>query len=74
MEVLGEGSPERRHIEGPYLSIDGIGEHEVIIESPGHDDDIVKMDYGHVKKIMSVYKKRFVDVSSQFQRPAGHNI
>ena len=41
---------ERRHIEGPYLSIDGIGHHEVIIESPWHNDNIVKMEQDMWKK------------------------
>ena len=36
-------SDSQRHIAGPYLYMDGIGSHEVIIESPEHDDDIADM-------------------------------
>jgi len=67
MEAFEEGPFEEPHSEGPYLSIDGIGEHEVIIESPWHDDNIIKMDIGHVEKIIKAYRKRFIDVSSQFK-------
>jgi len=68
MEASCGGQQGRRHIDGPYLSIEGVGEHEVIIESPRHDDDLVKMDKSHVEKVMSAYKERFIDVSSQFQK------
>jgi len=54
---------ERRHIEGPYLSIDGRGHHEVIIESPRHNDNIVRMDTGQVEKIIRAYRQRFIDIS-----------
>ena len=67
MEALDEGSFERRYGDGPYLSIDGVGEHEVIIESPRHDDNIVKMKSRHVEKIVTAYRERFIDVSSQFK-------
>ncbi len=64
-EVFGDEGHERRHIEGPYLSIDGAGEHEVIIESPRHDDNLVKMEIGHVEKVIRAYRKRFIDISSE---------
>lgn len=67
MEALGEGSNETRHSEGPYLSIDGVGEHEVIIESPRHDDNIIKMEKNHVEKIIHAYWQRFIYVSGQFK-------
>ena len=58
---------ERRHITGPYLSIDGIGHHEVIIESPWHNDNIVRMDIIHVEKIIRAYRQRFIDISQDHQ-------
>jgi len=68
MEALDEGSPKKRHMEGPYLAIDGVGEHEVIIESPRHDDNIINMETTHIEKIITAYRKRFIDVSSQFKK------
>ena len=64
-EAFEDGYYDKRHIEGPYLSIDGVGEHEVIIESPWHDDNLVKMDVGHVEKIIRAYRERFIDISSE---------
>jgi UDPglucose--hexose-1-phosphate uridylyltransferase len=52
-----------RHTEGPNLSIDGVGEHEVIIESPWHDDNLAKMESARVEKVLSAYRRRFIDVS-----------
>ena len=52
-----------RHITGPFLSIDGVGSHEVIIESPWHNDNLVKMSIGHVEKVIKAYKSRFIDLS-----------
>jgi len=63
-EAFGEGHFDNRHVEGPYFSIDGVGEHEVIIESPEHDDNLVKMDISHVEKIMRAYRERFIDISN----------
>ena len=68
MEAFDEGSHQERHLEGPYMSIDGVGEHEVIIESPRHDDNIIKMKTSHVEKIISAYRERFIEVSSQFEK------
>jgi len=64
-EAFGNGYYDRRHIEGPYLSIDGIGEHEVIIESPWHDDNLAKMDVGHVEKVIRAYRERFINISGE---------
>jgi len=66
MGSLEGGSYKKRHIEGPYLSIDGVGEHEVIIESPLHNDNIAKIDPDHVEKVVTAYKMRFIDVSNKF--------
>jgi UDPglucose--hexose-1-phosphate uridylyltransferase len=68
MESFDEGSHQERHMEGPYLSIDGAGEHEVIIESPRHDDNIIRMKTSHIEKIITAYRRRFIDVSSQFEK------
>jgi len=53
-----------RHIIGPYLSIDGVGNHEVIIESPDHDDNLCNMELYQVERVMQVYRKRFIELST----------
>lgn len=57
------GYKVNRHIDGPYLSIDGIGSHEVIIESPRHNYNLANRDYGHIEKVLHAYRQRFVELS-----------
>jgi UDPglucose--hexose-1-phosphate uridylyltransferase len=54
-----------RYIEGPHFSIDGVGEHEVIIESPWHNDNLAKMELSRVEKVLRAYRRRFIDISSE---------
>lgn len=57
------GSSAGRHTKGPYLRIDGVGNHEVIIESPRHNDDLYKMKPSQLENVIKVYRKRFVELS-----------
>ena len=41
-----------------FLSIDGYGCHEVIIESPRHDQDFRQFELEHIENILAVYKER----------------
>jgi len=52
-----------RHIEGPYLSIDGVGSHEVIIESPKHNEDLYSMKLSQIENVIKAYRKRFITLS-----------
>ncbi len=52
-----------RHISGPYLNMEGIGSHEVIIESPRHNDTIRSLDLGHLEKVLFTYKQRYKELS-----------
>jgi len=52
-----------RFIKGPYLSMDGVGEHEVIIESPIHNHNLATMDIAHVEKVVTAYQQRFTALS-----------
>ena len=54
-----EGSTARS-IEGPYMTMQGYGHHEVIIESPRHDDDIATMSSADVLTLIEAYHQRFV--------------
>jgi len=48
---------------GPYLEVDGKGNHEVIIESPEHNLNLCNMGLKHVEDIIGVYKTRFMGLS-----------
>jgi UDPglucose--hexose-1-phosphate uridylyltransferase len=52
-----------RKISGPYLNMDGIGSHEVVIESPNHSEDLVSMKIDHIEKIIRVYRLRYFKLS-----------
>jgi len=52
-----------RNIIGPYLEIKGIGNHEVIIESPKHNHNLGHLELDQVKRIVEVYRRRFIELS-----------
>ena len=48
--------------EGPYDWMNGLGAHEVIIESPIHDQQLADMDYRGVEQVIQVYVERQRDL------------
>ena len=56
-----EGSLNRR-AEGLYDKMNGIGAHEVIIESPRHDDTLASMDDRAVEQVLSAAAARVQDL------------
>ena len=56
-----EGDLERQGI-GIYDQMNGIGAHEVIIETPFHEKDIADLSPDEVAKIILAYKHRCVDL------------
>lgn len=47
---------------GIYDMMSGIGAHEVIVETPRHDETIPDMPDEHVEKILWAYKQRILDL------------
>ncbi len=56
-----EGDLERQGI-GIYDQMNGVGAHEVIIETPDHLKDIVDLNNEEVAKIIFAYKQRCLDL------------
>lgn len=50
--------PVRRHGTGPFVSADGTGAHEVVIETPRHDLDLPDLDDSAVATVLSAYRSR----------------
>ncbi|MFP4499288.1 MAG: galactose-1-phosphate uridylyltransferase, partial [Vulcanimicrobiota bacterium] len=48
-----------RHARGIYRNMNGVGQCEVIIESPLHNDNFCRMSIPHIKKVIDAYVKRF---------------
>jgi UDPglucose--hexose-1-phosphate uridylyltransferase len=56
-----EGDLERAAV-GQYDRMNGIGAHEVIIETPDHDKDISDLSIEEIAAILSMYKERLIDL------------
>jgi UDPglucose--hexose-1-phosphate uridylyltransferase len=57
-----EGFPHRK-INGVKRSINGIGYHEVLIESASHNASIAIMKIKEIKNLITAYKERFLQIS-----------
>ncbi len=56
-----EGDIERK-TEGIFESIGGWGTHEVIIESPGHDQTFATMTEGQIGRVFQTFRSRILDL------------
>lgn len=57
------GSMERREEDGFFLDMDGIGIHEVIVESPKHNTSLALADDSRIEDVLLTYQKRYVALS-----------
>jgi len=56
-----EGSPHRK-IEGVKRAINGVGVHDILIESPLHNAAIPLMSVDEVKDIVNAYRERYLQI------------
>jgi len=49
--------------EGLFEMMDGIGRHEVIIESPDHSKQLADLDVEQIKKVIQAYTRRSIELS-----------
>lgn len=57
------GDIKRSKVEDFFSYMDGVGEHEVIIESPDHDQNIATLEQKQVEEIFHAYRERYVTLS-----------
>ncbi len=57
--LTAEGSISR-YQEGIYIAMRGYGRHEVVIESPRHNDDIPLMSAAHLRTLVDAYHSRYI--------------
>lgn len=57
-----ELSPKRKSV-GKFLTADGFGRAEVVIESPRHDATLAMMSTGEVREVLESYKNRYADLA-----------
>jgi len=58
------GDLERREEHDFFRKMDGLGVHEVIIESPRHNESIGTMTYRKVEQIMLIYRDRYIQLGT----------
>jgi UDPglucose--hexose-1-phosphate uridylyltransferase len=61
--LLIEGDINRRG-EGIYDRMNGIGAHEVIIETPDHESDLADLELSHFKNVIYAYQQRMLDLKN----------
>ncbi len=57
-----EGNLDRKGF-GVHDRMNGVGAHEVIIETPRHDEKMCEMAVGHLEKVIRVWRDRLVDLT-----------
>jgi len=57
-----EGEPSRRG-EGLYDLMNGIGAHEVVIETPNHDCELADLELRQIEEVLWAYRDRVLDLS-----------
>ena len=60
-----EGSQERREDVRLFRRMDGVGQHEVVIDSPDHRGTFCLFDDKQVEEILLVYRERYLELSRQ---------
>jgi UDPglucose--hexose-1-phosphate uridylyltransferase len=58
--LVPDGSISRKEEEGLFRKMDGVGQHEVIIESPLHNQCIALMEDKQVEEILLAYRERYL--------------
>jgi len=59
LQIEGELSPKG---EGNYDMMNGIGAHEVVIETPNHADDLADLNEAHIYDILMMFRERTLDL------------
>src|SRR5215204_858288 len=47
-----------RHEEGIYDRMNGVGAHEVIVDSPDHEKELSELDMEQVERVLRAYRER----------------
>ncbi len=53
--------------DGIYDKMNGVGAHEVIIESPEHDVDLAEMSLERISQVIQAYHERYIDLKRDFR-------
>jgi UDPglucose--hexose-1-phosphate uridylyltransferase len=65
--ALTRGIPPVQHENGIFRWMNGVGVHEVVIETPHHDKELSDLPLYHLQYILETYEKRVVSIEKEFQ-------
>jgi UDPglucose--hexose-1-phosphate uridylyltransferase len=65
--ALNRGLPPERHDDGIFQWMDGVGVHEVIIETPDHGQEMPDLPVGHLHAVLEMYKERVTSIEKESQ-------
>jgi UDPglucose--hexose-1-phosphate uridylyltransferase len=58
--LAADGSPRRSTDAAGFVSMPGLGRHEVVIESPDHSADLARANQASVRAVLEAYRARYV--------------
>jgi UDPglucose--hexose-1-phosphate uridylyltransferase len=65
--ALTRGAPPRKQVHGIFEFMDGIGVHEVIIESPDHGRELNDLPVDHVRDVLWTWQQRLKSIETETQ-------
>jgi UDPglucose--hexose-1-phosphate uridylyltransferase len=65
--ALNRGLPPKRHAEGIFHWMDGVGVHEVVIENPVHLRELPDLPLPHLLDVLITYRERVKSIEKEYQ-------
>lgn len=65
--ALNRGLPPVQHENGIFRWMDGVGVHEVVIETPDHERELPDLSLSHLQHVLEAYKLRTISIEEEFQ-------
>ncbi|OGD30346.1 MAG: galactose-1-phosphate uridylyltransferase [Candidatus Aminicenantes bacterium RBG_13_63_10] len=65
--ALSRGAQAPREGEGLFVWMDGIGVHEVVIETPVHGREMADLELEHIQDVLRIYRERILSIGREKQ-------
>ncbi|MGB9892883.1 MAG: galactose-1-phosphate uridylyltransferase [Candidatus Saccharicenans sp.] len=64
--ALQPGPPPPKKVRGVYHWMEGIGVHEVIIETPEHNQEMSELPLEHLAQVIQIYRSRTIHIEESY--------
>lgn len=64
--ALQPGSPPPKKVKGVYQWMEGVGVHEVVIETPDHNQELPDLSLDHLGRIIQVFRDRTINIEELY--------